>query len=165
SHLPYRFGAAGRSGDAGSHLAARGAAAKHRRVGSARARDLDEGQGLARRPGHHDLQLLRSRAAPARRAQAPADYDHSRPASSLPGAGPCRRSRDRSFDYAVEEEAFMNYALWIVQALLALLFLFAGGMKLVLPLEALTGSIPMPGAFLRFIGVCEVLGGLGLILP
>jgi len=59
----------------------------------------------------------------------------------------------------------MNYALWIVQALLALLFLFAGGMKLVLPLEALTGSIPMPGAFLRFIGVCEVLGGLGLILP
>ncbi|HKW91705.1 MAG TPA: DoxX family protein [Methylomirabilota bacterium] len=59
----------------------------------------------------------------------------------------------------------MNYALWIVQALLALLFLFAGGMKLVLPLEALTGSIPMPGAFLRFIGVVEVLGAIGLILP
>jgi len=59
----------------------------------------------------------------------------------------------------------MNYALWIVQVLLALLFLFAGGMKLVLPLEAMTGSIPMPGAFLRFIGVCEVLGGLGLALP
>ncbi len=59
----------------------------------------------------------------------------------------------------------MTYALWIVQVLLALLFLFAGGMKLVLPLEALTGSIPMPGGFLRFIGVCEVLGGLGLILP
>ncbi len=59
----------------------------------------------------------------------------------------------------------MNYALWIVQVLLALLFLFAGGMKLVLPLEALTGPIPVPGALLRFIGVCEVLGGLGLILP
>jgi uncharacterized membrane protein YphA (DoxX/SURF4 family) len=59
----------------------------------------------------------------------------------------------------------MNYALWIVQGLLALLFLFAGGMKLVLPIEAMTGQIPMPGPFLRFIGVVEVLGGLGLILP
>ena len=55
--------------------------------------------------------------------------------------------------------------LWIVQALLALVFLFAGGMKLVLPLELLKGPIPMPGLFLRFIGVAEVLGALGLILP
>jgi hypothetical protein len=59
----------------------------------------------------------------------------------------------------------MTYALWIVQGLLALLFLFAGGMKLVLPLEALTGPIPLPGLFVRFIGVAEVLGALGLILP
>jgi uncharacterized membrane protein YphA (DoxX/SURF4 family) len=59
----------------------------------------------------------------------------------------------------------MNAALWIVQALLAALFLFSGGMKLVLPLDKLTGPIPMPGAFLRFIGVIEVLGALGLILP
>jgi hypothetical protein len=59
----------------------------------------------------------------------------------------------------------MNYALWIVQGLLALLFLFAGGMKLVLPLEALAGQTPLPGWFLRFIGVAEVLGALGLILP
>jgi DoxX-like protein len=59
----------------------------------------------------------------------------------------------------------VTYALWIVQGLLALLFLFAGGMKLVLPLEKLTGPFPLPGLFLRFIGVCEVLGALGLILP
>ncbi|TMA81295.1 MAG: DoxX family protein [Deltaproteobacteria bacterium] len=59
----------------------------------------------------------------------------------------------------------MNAALWVVQALLAALFLFAGGMKLVMPLEALKGPVPLPGLFLRFIGVCEVLGGLGLILP
>jgi len=59
----------------------------------------------------------------------------------------------------------MNYALWIVQGLLAALFLFAGGMKLVLPLEKLTGPFPLPGSFVRFIGVCEVLGALGLILP
>ncbi len=59
----------------------------------------------------------------------------------------------------------MTHALWIVQILLALLFLFAGGMKLVLPLDALKGPIAMPGLFLRFIGVVEVLGALGLILP
>jgi len=59
----------------------------------------------------------------------------------------------------------VTYALWIVQALLALLFLFAGGIKLVLPLEKLAGPIPLPGLFLRFIGVAEVLGAIGLILP
>jgi hypothetical protein len=59
----------------------------------------------------------------------------------------------------------MTYALWIVQSLLALLFLFAGGMKLVLPLEQLAGPITLPGPLLRFIGVAEVLGALGLILP
>lgn len=59
----------------------------------------------------------------------------------------------------------MTYALWIVQALLALLFLFAGGTKLVLPLEQLQGPVPLPGAFVRFIGVAEVLGALGLVLP
>jgi hypothetical protein len=59
----------------------------------------------------------------------------------------------------------MIYALWIVQGLLALLFLFAGGMKLVLPLEALKGPVVLPGPFVRFIGVAEVIGALGLILP
>ena len=64
----------------------------------------------------------------------------------------------------------MNIAIWIVQVLLALLFLFAGGMKLLLPLETLTAAgspnqVILPGLLIRFIGVCEVLGGLGLILP
>ena len=59
----------------------------------------------------------------------------------------------------------MTYALWIVQALLAALFLFAGGMKLVTPIAEMTKQIPMPGLFMRFLGVVEVLGGLGLILP
>jgi hypothetical protein len=59
----------------------------------------------------------------------------------------------------------MTYALWIVQALLALVFLFAGGMKLVLPIEELTAQLPLPGLFVQFIGVAEVLGALGLILP
>src|SRR5436309_402457 len=59
----------------------------------------------------------------------------------------------------------MNTALWIVQGVLAAIFLFAGGMKLALPLEKLAGPVAVPGLFLRFIGVCEVLGALGLILP
>jgi len=59
----------------------------------------------------------------------------------------------------------MNVVLWIIQVLLALLFLFAGGVKLVLPIEEMTKQIAMPGLFLRFLGVVEVLGGLGLILP
>jgi uncharacterized membrane protein YphA (DoxX/SURF4 family) len=60
----------------------------------------------------------------------------------------------------------MTYALWTVQVLLALLFLFAGGMKLVMPIEELTKQMPtMSGAFLRFIAVAEILGGVGLVLP
>jgi DoxX-like family len=59
----------------------------------------------------------------------------------------------------------MTYALWTVQVLLALLFLWAGGIKLVLPLEKLVGPVSLPGPLTRFIGVVEVLGALGLILP
>jgi DoxX-like family len=59
----------------------------------------------------------------------------------------------------------LTYALWIVQGLLALIFLFAGGMKLVLPLAVLTKQSSLPGLFLRFIGVAEVLGAIGLIVP
>jgi DoxX-like family len=55
--------------------------------------------------------------------------------------------------------------LWIAQALLALLYLFTGGMKLIMPIEEMTRDVPLPGAFLRFIGVAEVLGALGLVLP
>lgn len=56
-------------------------------------------------------------------------------------------------------------ALWTVQVLLALVFLFAGGSKLVLPAEMLKGPVNFPELFIRFIGVCEFLGGIGLILP
>jgi len=59
----------------------------------------------------------------------------------------------------------MTYALWIVQGLLAALFLFAGVMKFIMPIEEMTKEVPLPGLFLRFIGLAEVLGGLGLVLP
>ena len=64
-----------------------------------------------------------------------------------------------------EGRPIMTYALWIVQGLLALLFLFTGGVKLVLPIEVLTEQTPLPGLFVRFLGVAEVLGAIGLVLP
>ncbi len=63
------------------------------------------------------------------------------------------------------ERSTMNVALWIVQGLLSALFLFAGGAKLVPPLDQMTGPVVLPGWFLRFIGVAEVLGAFGLVLP
>jgi uncharacterized membrane protein YphA (DoxX/SURF4 family) len=64
----------------------------------------------------------------------------------------------------------MSIALWIIQILLALLFLFAGGTKLYFSPEVLAAMGPpnqvhLPGLFIQFIGVCEVLGALGLVLP
>ena len=58
-----------------------------------------------------------------------------------------------------------NILLWTAQGLLAAMFLFAGGMKLITPLAALEQQAQMSGVFLRFIGICEFLGALGLILP
>ncbi|HTC88093.1 MAG TPA: DoxX family protein [Bryobacteraceae bacterium] len=59
-----------------------------------------------------------------------------------------------------------NRVLWIIQVLLALIFLFAGGVKLVMPAAELAKAAPMLSVgFLRFVGVCEVLGAIGLILP
>ena len=58
-----------------------------------------------------------------------------------------------------------NLLLWIIQGLLAFIFLFARGMKLILPPEALKGQITLPGPFIRFIGVAEMLGAIGLSFP
>ncbi|MBV9175033.1 MAG: DoxX family protein [Chloroflexi bacterium] len=58
-----------------------------------------------------------------------------------------------------------NRILWLIQGLLALVFLLAGVVKLVTPADTLAVLIPLPTLFVRFIGVCEALGGLGLVLP
>jgi uncharacterized membrane protein YphA (DoxX/SURF4 family) len=58
-----------------------------------------------------------------------------------------------------------NRLLWTAQILLALLFLLAGTMKFVLPVEKMQGPVALPLAFIRFIGTAEVLGALGLVLP
>ncbi|HEX5414416.1 MAG TPA: DoxX family protein [Chloroflexota bacterium] len=64
-----------------------------------------------------------------------------------------------------EQQRVASLPLWIGQGVLALIFLFAGGMKLALPLDVLTAQFPLPGEFVRFVGVCELLGAIGLILP
>ena len=56
-------------------------------------------------------------------------------------------------------------ALWSVQGILAAMFLFAGGVKLLMPVAELARLSPLSPAFLKFIGACELLGGLGLVLP
>jgi putative oxidoreductase len=63
----------------------------------------------------------------------------------------------------------MNIALWIVAGLLALVFLLAGVMKAILPVEQLKQQVPwtqdVPAPFVRLIGGAEVLAAIGLILP
>jgi uncharacterized membrane protein YphA (DoxX/SURF4 family) len=61
----------------------------------------------------------------------------------------------------------MNILLWIIQALLSLLFLFAGIMKFLMPVAEMQKGAPVvfPAWFFYFIGACEILGGIGLILP
>ncbi len=58
-----------------------------------------------------------------------------------------------------------NVILWTIQGVLALVYLFAGAMKFIMPVAEMTKQIPFPGWFLHFIGACELLGAAGLILP
>jgi DoxX-like protein len=59
----------------------------------------------------------------------------------------------------------MSRTLWIVQCLLACVFLVAGAIKLVSPIDTLQAELPLPEALIRFIGFAETLGAIGLILP
>lgn len=63
----------------------------------------------------------------------------------------------------------MNVFLWILQALLAGVFGLAGVMKLIRPKEKLRPAMPWVEDFtttqIRLIGVVELLGAVGLILP
>ncbi len=63
----------------------------------------------------------------------------------------------------------MNIVLWVVQVLLALAFLASGIMKATQPIDKLKTNMGFvehttPG-IVRLIGVLEILGGIGLILP
>lgn len=56
-------------------------------------------------------------------------------------------------------------ALWTLQIVLAVLFLFAGTMKFIMPAAEMTKNVPLPVNFIHFIGIAEIAGGLGLVLP
>jgi putative oxidoreductase len=63
----------------------------------------------------------------------------------------------------------LHVSLWIVQVSLALMFGLAGVMKATMPLDTLAQSLPwvtdVPGALVRFIGLSEAAGALGLLVP
>lgn len=63
----------------------------------------------------------------------------------------------------------LNITLWIAQGLFAVMFIMAGAMKSFQSVEALSEALPWvtstPLALVRFIGVSELLGGIGLLLP
>ncbi|HEV2530025.1 MAG TPA: DoxX family protein [Thermomicrobiales bacterium] len=63
----------------------------------------------------------------------------------------------------------MKISLWIAQAVLALVFLASGAMKLAMPIADIHDSLPwtadVPDLLVRLIGLAEVLGALGLVLP
>jgi hypothetical protein len=76
-----------------------------------------------------------------------------------------KREQEQEGEMHRNHDHLRNVGLWVVQGVLAALFLFAGGMKLITPVEVLSVMSPFPGEFIRFIGACEVLGALGLVLP
>lgn len=63
----------------------------------------------------------------------------------------------------------MNIALWIVQGIAAFMFLMAGSMKLMRAKEQMAEQMTWVEDFsqgqIRGIGVLEILGALGLVLP
>lgn len=63
----------------------------------------------------------------------------------------------------------LHIALWVAQGLLAVGFGMAGAMKAFTPIPELAQSLPwaaeVPAALVRFIGVSELAGALGLVLP
>ncbi|MGB7212394.1 MAG: DoxX family protein [Gemmatimonadales bacterium] len=58
-----------------------------------------------------------------------------------------------------------NIALWVTQGLVAVIFLYAGGFKLAMPMADLAKASPLPALFLKFVSICEITGAFGLILP
>ena len=62
----------------------------------------------------------------------------------------------------------MNSALWVLQMLLGLFFVAAGinhGFRIEQARTQMAWMAVLPDNLLRFIGTCEILGGIALILP
>jgi uncharacterized membrane protein YphA (DoxX/SURF4 family) len=65
----------------------------------------------------------------------------------------------------IDDRKGKGVGLWILQGLLAALFLMTGVMKLMMSADTLATQSQLPGPFMKFIAVAEVLGAIGLILP
>lgn len=68
----------------------------------------------------------------------------------------------------VKRSKAWHISLWIVQILLAGIFLMVGFMKTATPIEELTKTVPLAAEMpwlIRFIGISELAAGLGLLLP
>lgn len=64
----------------------------------------------------------------------------------------------------------MNTVLWILQSLVAIVFFYSGVNKSIYPEQKLvakgqTGVDGLPAGLIRFIGISEILGAVGIILP
>lgn len=62
----------------------------------------------------------------------------------------------------------LDTALWVVQVLLALFYVYAGFTKLATPAEELVKMMPWTGALPILVpvtGIVDLLGGLGILLP
>lgn len=64
----------------------------------------------------------------------------------------------------------MNGTLWVLQGVLAFIFLGSGIAKTIMSKERLlatgqTGAAAMPRGFVRFIAICEITGAIGLVAP
>ena len=63
----------------------------------------------------------------------------------------------------------LNIVVWVLQVILSLMFLMGGFMKLAMPIEELAANMAwineVPAGLVRFIGLSEILGALGLVFP
>jgi hypothetical protein len=59
----------------------------------------------------------------------------------------------------------LSIGLWTLQMFLAALFIMTGSMKAFMPADQLAAQTPLPIAVVRFIGLCELAGAFGLVLP
>ena len=64
----------------------------------------------------------------------------------------------------------MRVTVWVIQGVLALIFLSSGIAKSLMSREKMlatgqTGAAALPLGLVRFVAVCEIVGAVGLILP
>ncbi len=71
--------------------------------------------------------------------------------------------------HPIDDERDLNVALWMAQVMLAVVFAVAGTLHLIKPMAELAQTMgwtaSVPEALVRFLGVIELAGAVGLVLP